>query len=408
MNNPYESARKAVQWGFFLLGIPVGALVPRLAEIKIAIGASDAGYGSAVALGGFGVIVGNYVGSRMAHRYGTRTTARIIFVLVMVSNLANAFAPNVPWFTVVALTGGFAYSAITVAVNSQGSLVEQGLGRSFMPRAHAFWSIGTMFTAMVSSLVAPYVTPRQTLLAAFVVALVAYQFLATDMLAREYEDHPHGDASQLQRDERIPSRLFRFIVLLAFANWLGLFAEISVGDWSSVLLKEHLDIPVGPNGYAFSVFMVFQTLGRFNAPRFVDRRSLAFVVRTFALIGGTGFLVFLAIAVAVHEESQLAALLSSCTAYGFLGLGVSVMPPAWASAVAGIRGLPTVRALALLGTITALMNVAARLLFAQFAELVSLPWALPLTGLVVIAAAFMTFTLHPERLEQHAITKESA
>ena len=34
MNNPYESARKAVQWGFFFMGVPVGMLVPRLAEIK--------------------------------------------------------------------------------------------------------------------------------------------------------------------------------------------------------------------------------------------------------------------------------------------------------------------------------------------------------------------------------------
>lgn len=408
MNNPYESARKAVQWGFFLLGVPVGTLVPRLAEIKQSIDASDASYGSAVALGGLGVLAGNYVGSRIAHRYGTSTTARVIFVLVMFTNLSNAFAPSVPWFTVVAVSGGFAFAGIMVAVNSQGALVEQGLGRSFMPRAHAFWSIGTMTSALLSSIAAPYITPRQALSVAFLLAIIAYQFLATDMLPQQHEDGPAGDASQLQRHERIPAHVLRFILLVACAHWMGLFAEVSVGDWSSVLLKEHLDIPVGPNGYAFTTFMLFQMLGRLNAPRIVDRKSLAFVVRVFGLIGGIGFLLFLAVAMAVRDTTQIGALLSACLSYGCMGLGVSAMPPAWMSATASIRGLPTVRALALLGSITAVTNVVARILLAQAAEHWSLPVALSITGVAAIGAANMTSLLHPERIDRHAINRESA
>ena len=48
---PYLRARRATMWGLFLMGAPVGTLLPRAAEIKQAIGATAGSFGTAVALG---------------------------------------------------------------------------------------------------------------------------------------------------------------------------------------------------------------------------------------------------------------------------------------------------------------------------------------------------------------------
>lgn len=408
MSDAYESARKAVQWGFLLMGVPLGTLVPRLAEIKAGMGASDGGYGSAVALAGLGALGGNWLGARVAHHFGTRNAARRVFSFFMIANLMNTFAPNVQWLAVVALSGGLTYSVVNVSMNSQGSLVEQGLHRSFLPRAHAFWSLGALVASLTSSLIAPFATPRQSLLTVFVACIIGFQIVTRGLLPERHEDRPQNDESQLQRHERIPAGVLRFLILLSAAYWLGLYAEIAVGDWGSVLLHEDLGVPIGPNGYAITTFMLFQMIGRFNAPRIVDRRSLAFVVRTFGLTGGLGFLVFLLLAYRVHSQSTMLALVCSCLAYGFMGLGVAPMPPAWISAAAAIPGLPSARAIALQGAMASIASVASRLLLARATDAIPLPLALCSAGLAAVVAASMAKALVASNLQRHAINKEAA
>ena len=91
---PYLRARRATMWALLLMGAPVGALLPRLAEIKASIGASAGSFGTAVALGAIGAIIGNWSGSQLAHRFGTQPMAQGIFAVMMAANLGNALVPN--------------------------------------------------------------------------------------------------------------------------------------------------------------------------------------------------------------------------------------------------------------------------------------------------------------------------
>lgn len=408
MNNPYESARKAVQWGFFFMGVPVGMLVPRLAEIKAGIGAADSSYGTAIAIGGLGAMVGNAVGARLVHRFGSKPISRTAIAFIFVNNVSNALAPTTVWLALVAFTGGLVWSIQNVGINSQGALVEQGLGRSFMPRAHAFWSIGTMSAALVSSLIAPYVPPIAALSCGVAISSIGFYTLTTGLLPTHLDDRPHNDSSQLQQHERIPRGATMFLAAIAVANVMALVPEIAVGDWSSVLLKEDFGVAVGPNGYGFSVFMVFQMLGRFFAPTFVDRYSLARVVRWFGLIGAFGFLGFLLLASRTGAANPELALVYSCIAYAFMGAGISVMAPAWITTAGAIPGLPSARAIARLGVIVAVSGMACRIALAQISQHYSLPVALSFTGAMLIIAALMSTVLQPHRAQRHAIRREFA
>lgn len=408
MPNPYESAAKAVRWGFFFMGVPIGMLVPRLAEIKSGIAASDAIYGTAIAMSGFGAIVGNAIGARLVHRHGSKPIVRFGISLILAGNVANALAPSAWWLAVVALCNGLSYSVQNVAINSQGALVEQGLGRSFMPRAHAFWSIGTMSAALISSLLAPYITPVIALSIGATVSLIGFYALTSGLLPTHLDDRPHNDASQLQQHERIPRGARRFLVVIAAGNSLALLAEISAGDWSSVLLREDFGIAIGPNGYAFTAFMVMQMLGRYFSPNLVDRFSLAVVVRTTGWVGAAGFIIFLTAATQVSTTNATAALILSCVAYAFLGFGISVMAPAWVTATGSIPGLPSARAIALVGMMVSLGALIGRVTLANVSGLVALPVVLGSMGLALAIAASLSHVLIPERAQRHAIVKESS
>jgi MFS family permease len=195
----------------------------------------------------------------------------------------------------------------------------------------------------------------------------------------------------------------RFLLIIAVAQWLSLQAEISVADWSSVLLKEDFGVPVGPNGYGYAVFTVVQLVARLTAPRLVDRYGLNSVVRTLGLVGGVGYLLFLWLA--VLADTPLSALPLMCASYGFMSLGVAVMPPAFATATGAIPGLPSARALMITGAAAAVLNLFGRIGLAYLAQFASLPIALAVMGGFLIAAAVMSPVLRPERAARLAIVR---
>lgn len=401
----FDIAARSLQWVFFCVGLPVGTLVPRLAEIKAGLGAGNAAYGTAIAIGGAGAILGNWLGGRLTHALGSKRLAQLGIGLLLIPNIANALAPSVGWLAVVAFAAGFTFSTNNIALNSQAVLIEQGLGRSYIPRAHAAWSLGTMSSGLMSSLMAPHSTPVQALSVGAVISFSIYQWAARGLLATEHEDRPSDDDSQLQRHEPIPAAAKRFLIILAIAQTLALVAEMSTGDWSSVLLKQEFHIPVGPNGYAFTSFMLVQLISRLQATKLIDRFGMQRTIRTFGITGTIGYLACLLSASLVSERSQLASLVFSCLAYAFLGAAVGPMPAAFTTAAGSIPGLPSARALAFSGIVIALSGMVGRIAFANLAQILPLTLALAGMGLLVLVTVSMTFVLVPERAEQHAIRR---
>ena len=402
----FESAKTGLRYGFFFIGVPIGMLVPRLAEIKAGLDAGNSAYGTAIAVGGIGSLIGNYLGGQLVHHFGSKFVARLTITFILLANLANAVAPSVRWLAVVALASGLTYSIVNIALNSQGVLIEQGIGKSYLPMGHAFWSLGTMLTSFASSLLARFLTPFEALSLGFVISLIGFQYFTRTLLPVKFDDRPHDDPTQLQRSERIPKSALAFLLTIATAQWLGLYAEIAVGDWSSVLLHEHFKVALGPNGFAFTAFLVAQLSTRLLSPRLIDRFGLANVARTFGLVGAGGFGIALGFATTHTNLSKSAIIAVVCLAYGFMGFGVATLPAAFASAAGRIPGLPSARALMVTGIAIAILNIIGRTTLAALAQTFELPIALATTCLALIVASLMTFVLHPERNQRHAIVRK--
>lgn len=402
----YARARRAAMLSLFLMGAPVGTLLPRLAEIKSGIGASSGSFGTAVAFGAVGAIIGNLAGARLVPRFGSRPVATWIMLAMLAANLGNALVSGVVGLTLVSVLGGASYSLCFIALNSQGVLVEQHLGKSFLPLMHAWWALGTVVTAVASSLAAPHVTPLQALVTCDALVLGAWLVVTRHLLPIEFDERPHADPAQLPASERIPAGAMRYLLVISVAQWLSLQAEISVADWSSVLLREDLRVDVGPNGYGYAAFVVVQLATRLLAPQWIDRFGLNTVVRVLGLIGATGYLLFLYLASTADVVSV--ALTYACLAFAFMSLGVAAMPPAFATAAGSVPGLPSSRALMVVGVASAVLSVGGRIGLAQLAEAVSLPWALSVMGVFLLVATLMSAALHPDRARSHAIVRNVA
>ncbi|MEY3407618.1 MAG: hypothetical protein RL038_679, partial [Actinomycetota bacterium] len=71
-NQQYQSARLALLAIFFAMGVGIISAATRFAEIKQQIGANDAVFGYALALGTLGGISGNALSRKIIPRFGSR------------------------------------------------------------------------------------------------------------------------------------------------------------------------------------------------------------------------------------------------------------------------------------------------------------------------------------------------
>jgi MFS family permease len=391
-----KRAKRAVATGFFLAGVTVGTLAPRLAEVKINTDASDSSYGTAFAINSLGALVGFLVGAKASQRVGTKKIAGSVFYLMLIANFSFSLATDAVMLAIVAISSGVVYSMFNVNMNSQGVLVEQRLGRSFMPRAHAAWSLGSLIAGLASAAIAPHLSVKATLAIADIFCAIVWLVMSRGLLPHQYDDQPKNDPMQLPHNKRIPSTTFLFLLVLALGQSISMLAEGAVGDWSSVLLYEDLGIEIGPNGYAFVAFSIVHLLTRYLMPKFIDRSGLHKVVRIVASIGVTGFITFHLLALQLRGGDTKLVLISSCIAYAFLAFGLGVMVPAFATAAGGIVGLPSARALMVLGVAGALILWLGRTLLSFLAENYSLPFAITFFGILAYGSVYLAKYLDPK------------
>jgi len=108
----------------------------------------------------------------------------------------------------------------------------------------------------------------------------------------------------------------------------------------------------------------------------------------------------------VNADGSTHTLVLACTAYAFLGVAVGPMPSAFTSATGAIPGLPTARALTVVGLVVAASGMVGRIFIANVAQLIPLTTVLLGMGMLVLVTVSMTFVLVPERAERHAIQRE--
>jgi MFS family permease len=289
------AATRATYAAFIATGFAFASWAARIPQVRdrLSLEPSQLGLvllaiaaGSLIALPASGALVARF-GSRAVVAWMSRTTAAGL-VIVGVGFLFGVWPLALGLFVF-----GFAQGTWDVAMNVQGALVEQQIGRAIMPRFHAGWSVGTVAGALSGAAMVALgvgVTVHLVLVAAVVGAFVPVavrQFLADP----RHTDDPAVDgepaAGRALRAWREPRTLLIGVFVLAFA-----FAEGTGNDWTSIALIDGYATSAFVGTLGFATFLTAMTAGRWFGPVWLDRYGRVLVVRWMSVVSLLGVLLF--------------------------------------------------------------------------------------------------------------------
>jgi len=348
-NHRAKLARNSLWVCFLLLGMVSMGWVPRIPEIKDAIGLSNGAFGFVLLGSTFGSITGAQLAGRFMHMYGSQRTI-FVGVFIMPAGLAGmGLATNAPTLFLTLYTMGFGYALIDMCYNFQGTVVEKILGRRYMSSFHAMWSVGAFLTTVVGGLISRHVSPRANLIAIAVVSIIAYLIAAYYLLPRTIDGHK-GDE---EHESKIP--LFGKGVMPLWLLGVGLLSSLvgegAASDWGAILLRDEMGYEKGVYASAFASFALAMIVSRFLGDRALDYFGPARLVQLGGYLGGSIWGIAMLIAIPMSDSYPIPALIIVNIGFIAAGLGIGPMFPAFILAASKTPGIAPAVAISRVGVI---------------------------------------------------------
>ena len=342
-------ARNSLWVSFLLLGIVSMGWVPRIPEIKDAIGLSNGAFGFVLLGSTFGSITGAQLAGRLMHTYGSQRTV-FFGVLVMPTGLAGmALSTNAVALFFTLFTMGLGYALIDMCYNFQGTVVEKILGRRYMSSFHAMWSTGAFLTTVVGGLISRHISPQANLIAISVVSVIAYLIAARYLLSSAIDGHKGED----EHEAKIPlfGKSVAPLWFLGFGLLASLVGEGAASDWSAILLRDEMGYGKGVYASAFASFALAMIVSRFLGDRALDYFGPARLVKLGGYIGGSIWGIAMAIAIPMSDSYPIPALIIVNIGFIAAGLGIGPMFPAFILAASKTPGIAPAVAISRVGVI---------------------------------------------------------
>jgi predicted MFS family arabinose efflux permease len=292
------------------------------------------------------------------------------------------------WQLFVVLAGwGVGIGMVDVGVNTEGSRVQDRLGRRVMSRFHGAYSVGGLVGAGLGAAAATMdISARVNFtVAAAVVAIggigAAHAFASKPTLTVASDPTVHS---------RRPQWSWTLVALaaMAFGSFL---AEGAANDWSAVYLHSALRAPVGLAAVTYTVFSATMAAGRLVGDRLADRAGPVHLIRYSAGMAGFSF------AAALIVGRVWAGL----AGFAILGAGLSfIVPLVFTTASRLGRTGPNLAFVTSCGYMGMLVGPG---LIGGLAEAVGLPQALG----VIVAFSFMAVILAGVTRPKPSVTMSS-
>ncbi len=312
----------AIRFVFMMEAVVLGAWLPRIPDIKLAL-QMDAGTLGAVLVGlPVGTLIGFLVAARFAERVGLRRACMIAGSAFAMVFITVGMAPSPSLLFAALVLCGFAVALIEVAMNTKAGRLEKRSRRRIMSQCHGFWSIGTVVGAILGGLFAQAAVPAgiQFLLTNPLFAIAAY-YAAWSMPVDEEKTEPEGRTSFFV----LPARALIVLCLMP----VGIMAlEGAMMDWSAVFVREVLVGQPAEAAAAYAVFSTVMAVTRLAGDRLAERFGAAAVVFSSGLSAALGAALFAA------APNLALALVGSALA----GFGVATVYPLAVSAAAAAPG----------------------------------------------------------------------
>jgi len=383
-------ARNAVWAGFFFLGVTGMAWIPRIPEIKSALGLSDGQFGLVLLASTVGAVPGAQLSGRIVHMFSSRIVVRISGVTLPLGVTIMGLADSVTQLAVGLFICGFSVAFMDVALNGQAVAIEEHTQGRWMSTFHGLWSVGAFIAALFGGLVAHLLSPQANLVGISAISFIAYFVITYYLLPPDLDGHlgDEGDASA----SKVPLVGKEAMILwgLGFGLMCSLIPEGGAYDWSGILLQDHMNIGKGLNAAAATVFSLAMIASRLLGDRFFEKWGHVKTVQYGGIFGGGLWGVSLLIGIPLADSHQMISLVIVCCGFAAAGFGMGPFFPAFNLAAASIPGVAPSVGLARIGIIAIAAYFAGPTIIGGIAEVTSLPIAFGFPVLLMFGAAYQS------------------
>jgi len=329
----FRRARRAVLAVFALNGFALGGWFVRIPAVQDRLGIGEGLLGVALLGAAVGALLSMTVTGALISRLGSRRVVGATALLLPISLIPLALAPNVVALALALLLVGAANGALDVSMNSHAVAVEDRYGRRIMSSFHAAFSFGALAGSVLGGGVAYLgVEVLPHFLVVFVLATLA-AVPAYRALLPSNADAAEGGAPAFAR----PTRALFGLGVISFCVLLG---EGAMSDWSAVYLDNALETGPGFAAAGYAAFSLTMALGRLFGDRLADRFGPTRLVRLCGAVAAVG----LGVALAVGDP------VFALVGFACAGAGFSVVFPLALSAAGQTDNVATGPALAAVST----------------------------------------------------------
>ncbi|MET7426270.1 MFS transporter [Dactylosporangium sp. NPDC005555] len=274
---------------FTASGALLGTWVSRIPAVVASLGITAGELGRALLALGIGSLLSMPLTGHACRRVGSRAWVAGTSVLAAAVLSCVGLATNLVQLTVALFALGMVYGSWDVAMNIQGSAVDQRAGREWMPRYHACWSLGSILGAAAGSLAArgDVGTGAHFTAAAGCAAAVAFAGLTRYVDERATAGEPGaagaGGGRRLVTD--------RALLLIGALTLCATVIEGAAADWLALFLHTGRGLSEASAALGYTVFATAMTVVRFAGTPVAARLGRAGAVRVGGVLGVAGVLV---------------------------------------------------------------------------------------------------------------------
>jgi MFS family permease len=388
LNKPLERAeRRDLQAIFFLFGLGIMCLAPRLPDIKANLDVSTTYFGFLMSTGSIGAFSAQLTMGHIVHRLGVykvlifSATATYITLGVLIE-LHN---PEI--YLLVNVLCGFAWASYHIAINAQALHRQAESGVQIIPMLHGLWSAGAVATAFIALLISSSVSLNwhiyPLIIIVYILKLRAIKRLRPVLL----EGNEVTEADEIVTFRKmISSFSIDWVVSIGFL--CALMLEVAVGDWVTIMARQEFGVSKSLAVVPYFLFMGAMILGRLNYNRIKGNRSDKEMVQPFVVMGGTVFLISLALSMQLKESNVYLGFAVFCLGTLLTGIGISFVGPLFFGYASARSDKPGGVAVAELGALNQVLTFIGRGVISVVAGAVSLPIAMTIPGVMLIFVAF--------------------
>ena len=281
-----DRATAAVYAVFILSGFAFASWASRIPQVRDALGLSPRALGLVLLAAAVGSVTSMPLSGVIVGRLGTARTIAVMAVVAAAGLTTAGLGYRVGVAPVVLglFALGVGNGTWDVAMNVEGSAVEQELGRAIMPRFHAGFSIGTVAGALVgSAMVAVGVSATVHLVAVAAIVAVAGPLAVRDFLPEGHVRVEHGERRNPLKAWTEPRTVLIGVFVFAAA-----FTEGTGNDWLGVAMIDGYGAAAALGALTFAIFLAAMTLGRWFGPGLIDHHGRVRTVRVFGAVALVG------------------------------------------------------------------------------------------------------------------------